>query len=75
MSRILDMLQEVEEGYHPLVAILNIAREEESDGRLRLDCHRSIAKYIEAEQKSIEVKSADNAEMFGLRIVIDNEAA
>lgn len=71
MSRILEMLQEVEPDYHPLVSILSISNEDESDGRLRLDCHRAIAKYVEAEQKSIEVKSADGAELFGLNIVID----
>jgi hypothetical protein len=73
MSRILNMLQEVEPGYHPLVSILKIARSPEAreDLRLQMDCHSKIAKYVEAERRSIDVKTEDGAELVKLNIKID----
>ena len=44
-------------GYHPLVAIAHIAHNEDAELRLQYDCHKTIAKYIEPELKSLEVKS------------------
>lgn len=57
-SPILSLIQERYPGYHPLVAIADIAHSTaiDVDSRLRFDCHKAIAKYIEPELKSIEVK-------------------
>lgn len=68
MSRVLEMLQAVEPGYHPLVSILRIARKSGEDLRLELDCHRTIVKYVEAERKSIDIKTEDGAELVRLNI-------
>lgn len=73
MSRILTMLQKVEPDYHPLVAILKIAKSPDAidDLRLQMDCHAKIAKYVEAERRSIDVKTEDGAELVKLNIKID----
>lgn len=68
MSRILEMLQKEEPGYHPLVSILRISQRDDADLRVQLDCHRAIAKYVEAERKSIDVKTEDGAELIRLNI-------
>lgn len=46
-------------GYHPLISILRIAHHEAAidDLRLQFDCHKTIARYIEPELKSVEVKA------------------
>lgn len=56
-NRILDMLQKEKADYHPLISILRISDNEDADLRLKYDCHKSIAKYVEAERKSIDIKS------------------
>lgn len=43
--------------YHPLLSIARIAHHEKADLHLQFECHKTIAKYIEAELKSVEVKS------------------
>lgn len=68
MSRILEMLQANEPNYHPLVAIHKIALRAGDDLRLELDCHKEIAKYVEAQRKTIDVKSEDGAELVHLSI-------
>lgn len=68
MSRILDLLQEEEPNYHPLISILRISKDGEADLRLQLDCHRSIAKYVEAERKSIDIKSDNGDTLMALNI-------
>lgn len=70
------MLQEVEghSGYHPLVSILRITDEcMVDDHRLKLDCHKAIAKYVEAERKSVDIKSEDGSELIKLVINVDGE--
>lgn len=47
-------------GYHPLVSIARIAHHQDADLRLQFECHKTIAKYIEPELKSVEVKSEEN---------------
>jgi len=68
MSRIMEMLQAVETDYHPLVSILKISRDDNADLRLQLDCHRSIAKFVESERKSVDVRSGDGSELVSLNI-------
>lgn len=69
MSRILNMLRTPEDPeYHPLVAIKNIADRAGTEDRLEFDCHRTIAKYVEAERKSIDIKTEDGAELIRLSV-------
>jgi hypothetical protein len=42
--------------YHPILAIVDIAHSEEASLDLQFNCHKTVAKYIEPELKSIEVK-------------------
>ena len=42
--------------YHPLVSIAHLAHKDGVDDRLQFDCHRVIAKYVEPELKSLEVR-------------------
>ena len=42
--------------YHPVLAIVDIAHDEKSSLELQFNCHKTVAKYIEPELKSIEVK-------------------
>jgi len=43
--------------YHPLMAIATMAHDNSiEDPRLKLDCHKTILKYVQPELRSIEVK-------------------
>lgn len=53
---LLGMLQKEFPSYHPLIAIARIAHRGDADLKLQFDCHKTIAKYVEPEIKSIEVK-------------------
>lgn len=59
-SAVLAAIQQHYPDYHPLVAIAHIAHAREADPRLQFDCHRVIAKYVEPELKSLEVKGTIN---------------
>lgn len=56
MSEVLKAIQQFYPDYHPLVAIAHIAHTESVEPRLKFDCHRVIAKYVEPELKSLEVR-------------------
>jgi hypothetical protein len=58
---LLGMLQKEYPSYHPLISIARIAHNEEADLKTQLECHKTIAKYVEPELKSIEVKGEVNA--------------
>jgi hypothetical protein len=53
---LLGMLQKEYPSYHPLVSIARIAHDSTADLKLQFECHKTIAKYVEPELKSIEVK-------------------
>lgn len=42
--------------YHPILAIVDIAHNSEASLDLQFNCHKTVAKYVEPELKSIEVK-------------------
>lgn len=42
--------------YHPILAIVDIAHHEQASLDLQFACHKTVAKYVEPELKSIEVK-------------------
>lgn len=53
---LLGMIQKEFPAYHPLISIARIAHHSEADLKVQLECHKTIAKYVEPELKSIEVK-------------------
>ena len=57
-SHVLDAIRQYYPDYHPLVSIAHIAHDGVSDPRLKFDCHRVIAKYVEPELKSLEVRGS-----------------
>lgn len=57
---LLGMLQKEYPSYHPLVSIARIAHDDSADLKLQFECHKTIAKYVEPELKSIEVKGEIN---------------
>lgn len=44
-------------GYHPLCALLDLAGHEQCTIGEQITIHRAVAKYVEAEQKAIEVSN------------------
>lgn len=59
-DHLLGMLQKEYPNYHPLVSIARIAHDQAADLKLQFECHKTIAKYVEPELKSIEVKGEIN---------------
>lgn len=53
---LLDLIRREYPAYHPLLSIARIAHHIDADLKLQFECHKTIAKYIEPELKSIEVK-------------------
>ena len=59
-ANVLDMLRESsgDTTYHPLSSLLKLAGEADATIPDQINIHRAIAKYVEAERKSIDVKNA-----------------
>lgn len=57
---LLGMLQREYPNYHPLISIARIAHHGDADLKLQFECHKTIAKYVEPELKSIEVRGEIN---------------
>jgi len=55
---LLALIQKEYPSYHPLLAIARIAHNESASLGLQFDCHKTIAKYVEPELKSIEVRGS-----------------
>jgi hypothetical protein len=72
-SAVLKMLQAKNGEYHPLIELMNIGMDDKTDVRLKVDCHKTIAKYCEAELRSVEVKGAIDANLGVLRVSIDTD--
>ena len=53
---LLGMLQKEYPNYHPLISIARIAHHGDADLKLQFECHKTIAKYVEPELKTVEVK-------------------
>jgi len=45
--------------YHPLCSLLDLSGEADATVSDKINIHKSIAKYCEAELKSVEIKSND----------------
>lgn len=55
-SPILSMIHQEYPEYHPLLSIARLAHTTD-DEKLEFDCHKTIAKYVEPELKSLELKA------------------
>lgn len=55
-SAVLAMIQQKYPGYHPLMSIAEIAHNPDPtiDWDLRFNCHKTIAKFVEPELKSVQ---------------------
>lgn len=53
---LLGMIRAEFPAYHPLLSIARIAHADGADMKLQFECHKTIAKYVEPELKSLEVK-------------------
>ena len=53
---LLGMIQKEYPAYHPLISIARIAHHHDADLKVQLECHKTIAKYVEPELKTVEVK-------------------
>lgn len=55
-SSVLAMIQAKYPGYHPLMSIAEIAHNPDPtiDWELRFNCHKTIAKFVEPELKSVQ---------------------
>lgn len=66
------MLQKSYPNYHPVMAMAKLAHATQ-DERVELDCHKSIAKYVEPELKSMEVKGSIKHDHGVLRVIPSTE--
>jgi|SaaInlStandDraft_4_1057021.scaffolds.fasta_scaffold42626_1 hypothetical protein len=64
-NRILKMLHERTPGYHPLLALVELATDKETDKGIQMQCHKTVAEYVEPKLKSMEIK-ADVHQDFGI---------
>jgi hypothetical protein len=55
-EKVLSFIRTRYPGYHPLMAIAELAHATDADPKLQLDCHKTIAKYVQPELRSIDVK-------------------
>lgn len=57
-ERLLAMIQQRHPNYHPIVAIADLAHDQnvKADPRLELECHKAILPYIESKLANIEQK-------------------
>jgi hypothetical protein len=75
-NKVLELIQSHYPEYHPLVSIAHIAHTKaHDDPRLELECHKTIAKYVEQELKSLEVTGHIDHEINTLRVIIDHREA
>jgi len=71
-KRLLKLLQSEYPSYHPLIALVKLAHDTK-DPRVEMGCHATVAKYVEPEIKSIEIKSSVRKDYGVLRIVKSEE--
>lgn len=59
--------------YHPVIAMVDIAHDEDASLELQYNCHKTVAKYIEPELKNVEVKQ-DLRTLTTVRVSMFDEA-
>lgn len=69
---ILQMIQKRYPEYHPLMALAELAHED-VESRIKLQCHQTIAKYVESELRSIEFKGHVQHDFGLLRVTVEQE--
>lgn len=57
-SEFKDIISEMYPNYHPVVAMAVIGNDDSLDKSIRLQAHKEVAKYYEAQLKSSEVKQS-----------------
>lgn len=72
-SRVLKMIQERHPGWHPIVALADVAVNEDNPLDLRVSCMKTITPYCEAQLKSIEVNANVKQDFGILRVVMSDE--
>lgn len=72
-NAILAMIREKYPEYHPLVALADMAHQAGMEDRIRFQCHQTIAKYVEPELKSIEVKGTHKIDFGLLKVTVVKE--
>jgi len=78
-NSILDLIHKEHPNYHPLVSLAEIALEQTEEGgplhevKVRVDCHKTIARYVSPELKSVEMKADIDADFGALTVRIINE--
>lgn len=71
MASVIDLLRKHkgDENYHPLCSLLDLADDVTASVGDKINIHKSIAKYCEAERKAIEIDSTRD-EPINLRFLI-----
>ncbi|RLW63582.1 MAG: hypothetical protein B6D73_15185 [gamma proteobacterium symbiont of Stewartia floridana] len=67
---LLDALRERFPDYHPVLAMAEIANDEEAPRELRFQAHKEVSQYIEPKRKALEV-SQGKGEPFVFNMVFD----
>jgi hypothetical protein len=57
-KQLLDLIQREFPNYHPLLSIARIAHSVDASLALQFEAHKTVAKYVESELKSVEHKGA-----------------
>ena len=68
-NHLLEMLQKEFRQYHPVIAMAKMAHETNVEDNIRFNCHKEIARYIEPQLKSVEVKGSVKADFGTLRVI------
>ncbi|ODB82747.1 hypothetical protein A3193_18535 [Candidatus Thiodiazotropha endoloripes] len=67
---LLDALEGKWPGYHPVIAMAEIANDEKLPKELRFQAHKEVAQYIEPKKKAVEL-SQGSGEPFIFRMGFD----
>lgn len=63
------MLQDKTPHYHPLIAMLEMANDKQTEEQIVFNCHKEIARYIEPQLKAVEHRGSVKSDFGILRIV------
>ena len=69
---LLDLIQERFPGYHPIVAMAEVAHDEEANLALKFQAHKEIAQYVTPKLQSTQFTVRDEDDV--LHVVLDGEA-
>jgi len=69
---ILSVIQERHPGYHPLIAIADMAHDDSIEDNLKFQCHKELAKYIAPSLKATEIHQS-SSDLPTVRVVMFNQ--